>query len=63
MVLYAFDGIWNKHEEDPKGDTNIVKFLEAFDKGAKNKVNSAVGSNASASYFLPRLVKLLILSD
>ena len=40
MALYAFDGTLNKDEEDPKGDTNVVKFLEAYDKGAKNKNGS-----------------------
>ncbi len=30
MALYAFDGTWNEDEEDPEGDTNVVKFRDAY---------------------------------
>lgn len=36
MALYAFDGTWNKDEPDPLEDTNVIKFVEAYQKGAKS---------------------------
>lgn len=30
MALYAFDGTWNKDEDQPDGDTNVVKFKELY---------------------------------
>ncbi len=37
MALYAFDGTWSSDEEDPSFDTNVVKFVEAYQRGAKKK--------------------------
>lgn len=31
MALYAFDGTWNSDEDDPKVDTNVVRFRELYD--------------------------------
>ena len=30
MALYAFDGTWNSDEDDPKVDTNVVRFSELY---------------------------------
>ncbi|MEW8627237.1 MAG: DUF2235 domain-containing protein [Candidatus Thiodiazotropha sp.] len=30
MALYAFDGTWNSDEDDPKVDTNVVRFAELY---------------------------------
>ena len=30
MALYAFDGTWNKNKPEDEKDTNVVKFMEAY---------------------------------
>lgn len=34
MALYAFDGTWNSDHDDPRLDTNVVLFRNAYDSGA-----------------------------
>lgn len=36
MALYAFDGIWNEDESDPKADTNVEKFCRIYKGGTEN---------------------------
>lgn len=33
MALYAFDGTWNEDDDDAAGDTNVVKFRDAYQGG------------------------------
>ena len=35
MALYAFDGTWNEDDPNPTGDTNVVKFTEAYTRGVE----------------------------
>lgn len=41
MALYAFDGTWNSDEDDPKVDTNVVRFSELYLD--QNKVDYVAG--------------------
>jgi len=43
MALYAFDGTWNRDEEDGGQDTNVVRFREVYG-GADYEYLSGVGT-------------------
>ncbi|MGI9434800.1 MAG: phospholipase effector Tle1 domain-containing protein [Geminicoccaceae bacterium] len=47
MALYAFDGTWNVDEDDPKDDTNIVRFKELY-AGSNVDYLEGVGTRAGA---------------
>ncbi len=34
MALYAFNGTWNKDEPEPEMDTNVIKFVEIYNRSA-----------------------------
>lgn len=44
MALYAFDGTWNSDEDDPKVDTNVVRFKELYIEQNKVEYVSGVGT-------------------
>lgn len=44
MALYAFDGTWNSDEDDPKVDTNVVRFSELYAERNKVEYLSGVGT-------------------
>jgi len=44
MALYAFDGTWNSDEDDPKVDTNVVRFSELYLDKNKVEYVSGVGT-------------------
>jgi len=45
MALYAFDGTWNVDEIDDEKDTNVCRFLAAYDEpGVENKYLQGVGT-------------------
>jgi len=43
MALYAFDGTWNSDEDDPKEDTNVVRFTELYE-GNNTEYVAGVGT-------------------
>jgi len=45
MALYAFDGTWNVDEIDDEKDTNVCRFLAAYDEaGVENRYLQGVGT-------------------
>lgn len=47
MAVYAFDGTWNKDEDDPVEDTNVVRFSEVY-AGADFEYLTGVGTRFGA---------------
>ena len=43
MALYAFDGTWNENEADPLEDTNVIKFVDAFQAKPDHKADYIEG--------------------
>lgn len=50
MALYAFNGTWNKDEPDPTMDTNVIKFVEIYNRSADPDDHSEIIDGVGTRY-------------